>query len=83
MVLDTGVKTHRSLHTDLTTAIERALSLEAWVSNSHEKVLTTAFVRRRTQFASVAAFCERCPCETDTIGGVQRLSDDRQPNETV
>lgn len=78
MVLDSGVKTHRSLLTDLTTAIERALSLDALVSSSHEKILTTPFVRRRTQFDSVAEFCEHCPCEADTIGGVQRLSADER-----
>jgi hypothetical protein len=31
-------------------------------------------VRRHTRFESVGAFCDACPCEADTIGGVQRLA---------
>jgi len=78
MVLDSGVKAHGSVHATLTTAIERALTLETWVSNSREKVTSQSFIRHHTQFDSVDEFCEDCPCEDDTIRGVQRLSDDER-----
>lgn len=78
MVLDSGVKAPDSLHTSLTTAIERGLTLEKWVSSSRERVASEAFVRRRTQFDSVDEFCAACPCDDDTIGGVQRLPTDER-----
>lgn len=78
MVLDSGVKTPDSLHTDLSTAIERALSLDTWVSSSSERVASEAFIRRRTEFDSVAGFCAACPGDDDTIGAVQRLSADER-----
>ncbi len=78
MILGSGVKTHDSLLTDLTTAIERALSLEAWVSSAHEGVLSPAFVRRYTKFDSVEKFCEASPSDDATLGSVQRLSADER-----
>ncbi|WP_070364406.1 hypothetical protein [Halodesulfurarchaeum formicicum] len=78
MVLDTGVKNPNSLLPSLTTAIKRALSLEIWVSNSRVRVASDAFIRRHTQFDSVAEFCAACPCDEDTISGVQRLSTDKR-----
>ena len=78
MVLDSGGKTPESLHTSLTTAIERALSLETWVSSSRERVVSEAFMCRHTQFDSVDGFYAACPCDDDTIGGVQRLSADER-----
>lgn len=78
MVLDSGVKTPDSLHTSLTTAIERALSLETWVSRSREQVASESFIRRRTEFDSVADFCAASPGDDDTIGAVQRLSADER-----
>ncbi|WP_336328140.1 hypothetical protein [Halovenus sp. HT40] len=78
MVLDSGVKTSDSLHTSLTTAIERALTLETWVSSSRERIASDDFIRRRTQFDSVDGFCAACPCDDDTLGGVQRLSPDER-----
>ncbi len=78
MVLDSGVKTHDSLHSSLTTAIERAFTLEEWVSSSRERVAREAFIRRRTQFDSVEEFCAACPCDDDTIGGVQQLPADER-----
>ncbi|QSG10015.1 hypothetical protein [Halapricum desulfuricans] len=78
MVLGSGVKTRDSLHTDLITAIERALSLEAWVSSAHERILSPAFVRRHTQFDSVDRFCEASPSGDATIGSVQQLSADER-----
>jgi len=80
MVLDVGVKTHDSLHNTLTTAIKRALTLDTWVSRSRERVASEAFIRRHTEFDSADEFCAACPCDDDTIGGVQRLStDERNP----
>jgi hypothetical protein len=78
MVLDFRVKTSDSLHTSLITAIERALSLDTWVSRSRERVASKAFIRRHTEFDSVDGFCAACPCDKDTIGGVQRLSIDER-----
>jgi len=78
MVLDSGVKAPGSLHTGLRTAIKRALTLESWVSRSRERVTSETFIRRHTQFDSVDEFCTACPCDDDTIGGVQRLSTDRR-----
>lgn len=80
MVLDSGVKSSGSIRRSLTTAIERALTLETWVSTSRERVASESFIRRRTEFDSVAAFCAACPSDDDTLGGVQRLSaDEREP----
>jgi hypothetical protein len=78
MVLDVGVKTHDSLRNTLTTAIERALTLDTWVSRSRERVASEAFIRRHTQFESVAGFCAASPSSDDSIGGVQRLSADER-----
>lgn len=78
MVLDSRVKTHDTLQTSLTTAIRRGLTLETWVANSHDRVVSQAFIRRRTQFESMEEFCEACPCDADTIGGVKRLSADER-----
>lgn len=78
MVLDQGVKTHDWLHTGFTTAIKRTLSLETWVSSSHEKVLLETFIRRRTEFTSIDEFCETSPCDENTIGGIQRLPTDER-----
>jgi hypothetical protein len=78
MVLDFGVKTHDSLHNNLITAIERALTLETWVSRSRERVASETFIRRHTEFDSVDGFYAACPCDDDTIGGVQRLSTDER-----
>jgi hypothetical protein len=78
MVLDSGVKTPDSLQGSLTTAIERALTLETWVSSSREHVDTESFIRRHTQFESVAEFCAASPSSDDSIGGVQRLSADER-----
>jgi len=78
MALDVGVKTGDSLHTSLTTAIERALTLETWVSSSRQQVDSEPFIRRHTQFGSVDEFCVASPCEDDTIGGVQRLPTDER-----
>ncbi|MBV0922866.1 hypothetical protein KTS45_01510 [Halomicroarcula limicola] len=78
MVLDSGVKTHDSLHTALRRAIERAFTLETWISGSRERVASETFMRRRTQFSSVDGFCVACPCNQDTIEGVQRLSADER-----
>ncbi|QZP36589.1 hypothetical protein [Halobaculum magnesiiphilum] len=78
MVLDSGVKTHDRLHTDLTTAIERGLSPETWVSSSHEHVASESFIRRYTEFDSVEEFCVASSSAADTIGGVQRLSTDER-----
>jgi hypothetical protein len=73
MVLDSEVGTYDSLATTLTSAIERALSLEVWVSRSQEGLTSDSFVRRRTQFDSVTEFCAACPCDRDTLGGLQQL----------
>ncbi len=78
MVLDSRVKTPDSLHTDLRTAIKQALTLESWVSRSRERVASETFIRRHTQFDSVDEFCTACPCDEDTVGGVQRLSTDQR-----
>ena len=78
MVLDFGVKTHDSLHNNLITAIERALTLETWVSRSREGVASETFIRRHTEFDSVDGFYAASPCDDDTIGGVQRLSTDER-----
>ncbi|WP_136717018.1 hypothetical protein [Halorientalis salina] len=78
MVLDSGVKTHESLHTSLTTAIERAFTLETWVSSSRKRVASESFIRRRTQFGSVDEFCVASPCDDDTLGGIQQLSADER-----
>jgi hypothetical protein len=78
MVLDFGVKTPDSLHTSLTTAIERALSLEAWVSRAREQVASESFMCRHTQFDSVDEFCGASPSCEDTIGSVERLSTDER-----
>ncbi|MGZ0745941.1 hypothetical protein [Haloparvum sp. AD34] len=78
MVLDSGVRGPDSLQTNLTTAIERALSLSTWVSSSRERVASEAFIRRRTQFDSFDGFCAACPCDDDTLGGVQRLPEDER-----
>lgn len=75
MVLDSGVKTH---DTSLKAAIKRGLMLKAVVSNSHDRVFSQAFIRRHTQFDSVEAFCAACPCDDDTIGGVQRIRADER-----
>jgi hypothetical protein len=82
MVLDSGVKTYDSPYTNLTTAIERALSLETWVSNSREHVASESFIRRHTQFDSVNEFCVASPSDDETIGGIQQLSMDER-NEFV
>ncbi|MEZ3145445.1 hypothetical protein [Halobaculum sp. MBLA0143] len=74
MALDFGVKTSDSLHASLRTAIERTLALESWVPRSRRRVASGTFVRRHTQFDSAEEFCTACPCDEDTIGGVQRLS---------
>jgi len=78
MVLDSGVKTRDSLHTSLTTTIERALTRDTWVTSSRERVTSESFIRRRTQFGSVDEFCVASPSDDDTIGGVQRLSADER-----
>lgn len=78
MVLDSRVKTPASLHTSLRMAIKRALTLESWISGSRERVASETFIRRHTQFDSVDEFCTACPCDDDTIGGVQRLSTDQR-----
>jgi hypothetical protein len=78
MVLDSGVKTHDSLHDNVSTAIERALTLNTWVSRSREQVASEVFIRRHTEFDSVEGFCAACPCDGDTIGDVQRLSTDER-----
>jgi len=78
MALDAGVKTGDSLHTNLTTAIKRALTLETWVSSSRQQVDSESFIRRHTQFGSVDEFCVASPCDDDTLGGVQRLSADKR-----
>ncbi|WP_302080724.1 hypothetical protein [Salinibaculum rarum] len=78
MVLDSGVKTPDSLLPSLTTAIERALTLETWVSSSRERVTSESFISRRTQFNSVDRFCAACPCDDDTTMAVQRLSADKR-----
>jgi hypothetical protein len=78
MVLGSGVKTHNSLHISLKTAIERALALEKWVADSREQLLSEPFIRRHTRFESVDRFCEACPCDDDTIRGIQELSADER-----
>jgi hypothetical protein len=78
MVLDSGVEATDSLPTSLTTAIKRALTLETRVSRSRERAASEAFIRRHTEFDSVEEFCAACPCDDDTIGGVQRLSADER-----
>jgi len=78
MVLDSGVKTPDSLHASLATAIERALTLETWVSSSRERVASEAFIRRHTQFDSVDEFYVASPAGDDTIAGVQQLSTDER-----
>ncbi|WP_436930068.1 hypothetical protein [Halosimplex halobium] len=78
MVLGSGVKTHGSLHGRFTTAIQRALTLETWVSRSRERVASDAFIRRNTEFDSVDGFCAACPSDDDTVAGVQRLSADER-----
>jgi hypothetical protein len=78
MVLDSDVRTHDSLQTSLTNAIERALTLETWVSSSRERIASKSFISRHTQFGSVDEFCVASPCDDDTIGGVQQLSADER-----
>jgi hypothetical protein len=78
MVLDFGVKAQDSLQDNLIAAIERALTLDTWVSRSRERATSEAFIRRHTEFDSVERFCAACPCDDDTIGGVQRLSTDER-----
>jgi len=78
MVLDSGVRTHDSLHTSLKTAIERALTLETWVSSSRERIASESFISRHTRFGSVDEFVVASPCDDDTIGGVQQLSADER-----
>jgi hypothetical protein len=78
MVLDSGVEIHDSLPTRLTTAIERAFTLETWVTERRERVASDAFVRRTTRFDSVSEFCAASPCNGDTIGAIQRLSADER-----
>ena len=75
MVLDFGVKTGDGLRAELGRALDRAFALQTWIADTDDRVLTDAFVRRHTRFESVGAFCEACPCEEETIGGVQRLAD--------
>ncbi|AWB28189.1 hypothetical protein [Halococcoides cellulosivorans] len=78
MVLDTGVKTHPSVVASLVRTIRRALAPDPRSRRSTGTVLSPAFVRRRTQFDSVKAFCAACPCDGDTVGAVQRLSADER-----
>jgi len=78
MVLDSGVRASVSLHTNLQTAIKRALTLDSWVSRSRERLASETFIRRHTQFDSVDEFCRACPCDDDTVGGVQQLSTDQR-----
>jgi hypothetical protein len=78
MVLDVGVKTGDSLRISLTTAIERALTLKTWVSRPREQVTSEPFIRRHTEFDSVEAFYAACPCDDDTVGGVQQLPPDER-----
>jgi len=75
MVLDFGVRTQDALRAELRRGLDRALALQTWIADAEDGVVSDAFVRRHTRFESVTAFCEACPCEEDTIGGVQRLAD--------
>lgn len=80
MVLGSEVKAHGSLQTGFQTAIERARMLTTAAPCTRDRLFSQAFIRRRTQFESVDAFCETCPCEDDTLGSVQGLSaDERDP----
>ncbi|WP_324664916.1 hypothetical protein [Haloarcula sediminis] len=67
-----------SVQTSLRTAIERALTLETWVSSSRERIASESFIRRHTQFGSVEEFCVASPCDDDSIGSVQQLSADER-----
>lgn len=78
MVLDFGVKTHDSPSTNLQTVIKRTLISTTLVSSPRDGMFSQAFIRRRTQFESVNAFCNACPCDDDTIGSVQRFSGDER-----
>jgi hypothetical protein len=78
MILDSESESGGSVGTDLATAVERALSLEVWVSSSRERVASESFVGRHTQFGSVEEFCAACPSEADTVGSVQRLPADER-----
>ncbi|WP_135667348.1 hypothetical protein [Halorhabdus rudnickae] len=74
MVLDFEVRTQDALWAELRRGLDRALALKTWITDADDGVVSEAFVRRHTRFESVTAFCEACPCESNTIGGVQRLA---------
>lgn len=82
MALDLRVKTHDSLPARLTTALEGAIAPETPGSYDAHAFFSQAFVQHHTKFESFDAFCRACPCERDTVGGIQRLPADER-NEFV
>lgn len=56
----------------LDTVIERAIAPPPRICDTG--IFSQQFLRRHTEFESMEAFCEACPCEPNTLGGVQSLS---------
>jgi hypothetical protein len=78
MAPDLRGETGEHVPTRLTAVIDRALPPETRASYDSDAFFSQLFIRRHTEFESLSAFCQACPCERDTIGGVQELpADDR------
>jgi hypothetical protein len=73
MALDLRIEPDESLSTRLATVFERATTPETNATYETDGFFPQPFVRRNTQFESLEEFCRACPCERDTVGGVQRL----------
>jgi hypothetical protein len=73
MALDPGVETLDPRDARLTAAVERLLAPETRSETDATDYFSDSFVNRHTDFESLEAFCRACPCERDTIGGVQGL----------
>ena len=76
MDLDLRVKTHGSVSDRLAAAIEQAATPETHRTYDGDQFFSDAFVRRHSEFESLAEFCRACPSDRDDIGGIQRLPED-------
>lgn len=76
MVLDLRVKTSDPVPSRVRTVLEQALAPETRSSYDAETFFSDSFIQRHTEFESFDAFCRACPSERDSIGAIQRLSDD-------
>jgi hypothetical protein len=78
MALDLGVTTQGSFPARLTMAIEGTIDPKTRGSRDADAFFSQSFVRRHTDFESLEAFCRACPCERDSVGGIQRLAPDER-----